>query len=190
MGTRAGKALLALALVASLGAVLLLLDVPNRIAALGTGNLDKLVRPTTEAAYGETVRLEGRAERPPIEVTAREPRPVRGTTPGVRVTQGNRLLAAPVTIRNVGRLQWSTRLGLTATVVDATDTAYAVNPGFTSARGVRVLAGELRLDPGSTARGVLVFEVPRRARVTAFTLTVGSGLTRTGSWSRTGNQKD
>ena len=176
------KGWLAICCAAALVAGLLVLDVPSRIAALGSGNLDRLVAPTTTEPFGRQIDLAGRAARPPLVVAAEEPKPVRVATRGVRPVQGHRFVALALTIHNAGQRPWVSTDGTEVQVADQAGRAYGADARVLKVRGAKVLAGVTRLPPGRTIRRVAVFDVPRRARISTARFTVGSGLTRTAEW--------
>jgi hypothetical protein len=175
--------LTAVLLVGGALALALLLGAPSRVLALGEGGLDRLVRPTTTAAYGEPVDLAGRSGRPPVEIVADAPRRVVSRTPGQRATPGNVLVGAQVSIHNTGEVMWSSDQGLEVHALDSEGASYALRAQVTATRGARALRLPSSVLPGRTVRGVLVFEVPASADITRLTVTVGRGMTRSGAWS-------
>ena len=170
---------LAVALAASLVTAVLVLEVPSRIAALGSGNLDRLVAPTTTTSCGRPVELGGRAD---LDVTADKPTAVRVLTRRVRAGHGHRFVALELTIRNAGTQPWVSSDGLAVEVADRTGKAYGADARIQKVRGGRVLAGVTRLRPGLTIRRLVVFAVPRDANISVARFTVGSGLTQTAEW--------
>ena len=128
----------------------LVLDVPSRIAALGSGNLDRLVAPTTTESFGRQVDLAGRAARPPLQVSAEEPTPVRVVTRGLRAGKGHRFMALELTIHNAGRQPWLSTEGTEIQVADRVGTVYRADARVLKVRGAKVLAGVTRLLPGHT----------------------------------------
>lgn len=176
------KLLLGVLVAGALVAGVLVLDLPGRIAGRGSGNLDALMRPTTTVSFGETAEVAGRGERPPLEVTAEHVVPVRSTTRGVRPAKGERFVGVPLVIRNDGSEPWlsapHTSIGLT----DQRGRGYLKDDRVRRVRGQRVLPVSLELEPKHTARGMVVFSVPRAARITMIQLVVGQGITRTVQW--------
>ncbi len=160
----------------------LALDVPMRIAALGSGNLDRLVAPKTTVAFGDTAELAGRGSRPPLRVTAQSAVPVRPLARDVRVSRGQRLVGVELSVRNVGDLPWESAPDTTIVAVDARGASHAPELRVRKLREGRVLPSAVRLEPGVTIRRVVVFSLPRSTPVTKVSLTVGAGLTRTVEW--------
>lgn len=170
---------LAVAFAAALVTAVLVLEVPSRIAALGSGNLDRLVAPTTTTSFGRTVELGGRAD---LEVSADRPTPVRVLTRRVRAGHDHRFVAIELVIRNTGTQPWVSTDGLAVEVVDRTGKSYGADARVLKARGGKVLEGVTRLRPGLTIRRLVVFAVPRNATISGARFTVGSGLTQTAEW--------
>ena len=175
-------ALVGILAVAIVTAAVFVLDVPSRIAELGSGNLERLVAPTTTVAFGESVELAGRAERPPLVLQAASPVRVEATTRGVRVPKGMKFVGLPLTVRNVGATVFVAAMGADVTAADEQGTAYRPVSGLVKLRGRHVLK-VARVPPGAVRRGVVVFQVPRGSSISSMRFTVGSGLTRTAEWS-------
>jgi hypothetical protein len=176
------KAVLGIGFVALVAVAVFALDVPSRIADLGSGNLDRLVAPTTTVSFGAPVKLEGRRERPPVVVTATRTVPVRSATKGVRAAKGHVLVGLPLTIHNVGPTPFEVSTGIQATAGDSKGLSYRPAQDVLRVRGRPVIRIS-RVRPQGQLRGVVVFEVPRGTTLTTARFTVGSGLTRTAEWT-------
>jgi hypothetical protein len=161
-------------------------DVPDRIAALGSGNLDRVVAPTAKVAYGESVDLEGQAERPPLRITAQTPIPVTPLAPKARASEGSRLIGVELEVKNIGKVKWSATPVSVIDVADRKGVEYGVDQRVRRIRGAHTLPNVITLAPGKSVRGVVVFAVPRSAKVLVVRFTVGQGLTRTGEWTTSG----
>jgi hypothetical protein len=176
------KALLGIGLVALIAFGVFALDLPSRIADLGSGNLTQLVAPTTTVAFGKTVELDGRAARPPLAVTATKVVRVRSTTKGVRAAKRHVLVGVQLAIKNIGDAPFDVGMGIEARAADGRGATYPPDGAVLRIRGGRVL-NVTRVRPGAQVRGVVVFEVPRGTSLTTVRFTVGSGLTRTAEWT-------
>lgn len=157
-------------------------DLPSRVADLGSGNLDRVVAPTTTVWFGEDVELAGRGDRPTLKVSAERARPVRSATKGVRPDKGMVFLGLPISVTNAGETTFDALTGFGVTMTNAEGLTLRLDPRVTKLRHGRVLV-LMKLRPGATARGMIVFHVPRGTRPPNAQLTVGSGLTRTAQWS-------
>jgi hypothetical protein len=175
----AGLAVLALAVVGVIA-----LDVPERISALGSNGLDRATTPTTRAAYGETVRLGGRAERPPLKISAAAPAPVRSLRVGA--PKGMRFVGVELDVKNAGEVAWSVPPVSTIGVSDQQGSSYGIDRRVRRIRGGDVLPAAMKLQPGQSVHGVAVFAVPRSVKIAMVQFTVGQGLTRTAEWTESG----
>ena len=95
---------------------------------------------------------------------------------------GNRFFAVRLEITNVGKRPWVSQPGTTARVVDAVNVTHT-SAGMMHIREGRVLPETLRVAPGRTVQGYVVFQVAESGPVKGFSLTVGPGKPRTAAWS-------
>ena len=95
---------------------------------------------------------------------------------------GDRLFAVRLTVTNLGKRPWLSQPGTTALVTDSDNVTHS-GIGSVRIREGRVLPDTLRVAPGRTVRGYVVFQLPRTTSVTGFTLTVGPGQPRTATWT-------
>ena len=168
------RSLMAIGLFAVLFAAFLLSGLPARIADLGSGGLTGMMRPVYTVKYGETVRLAGRNERPPLEISVDRPY-------DVRRTRHRRMVAVPLRIRNTGTREWTSADDAEIGLFDSAGENYAPLPRKAT-RVQGALRQPLEVRPDTAHSGLLVFAVPRRVKVAGFRLTVGVGITRTGEW--------
>lgn len=172
-----GRSLAGMALVAALFAAFFISGLPDRIAGLGSGGLTGLMRPVTTVRYGETVRLAGRAERPPLEVTVNRP------LDGRKLAHDRRLVLVPIAIANTGERRWSSQVQTDIRLLAGQQPYWPVAARRHDRRALRL---PLVVHPGERRDGMLLFSVPRRVRVTMVRFEVGSGITRTGQWTSSG----
>lgn len=174
------RAFFGVSLAAVLTMTVLLLEVPSRIADLGSGNLERLTAPTTTEEYGTRIELAGRGERPPLAVRATEPVPLRVRGPRHRPGPGHRHVGVVIEIENLGSKPW--RYGGEVQAADGRERTYSPSWDVRRTdRGRTLLQGQV-LRPRQPLRRLLVLEVPRRVRLTSVKFTVGSGLTRSAEW--------
>lgn len=168
---------------ALISAAIFILDVPTRIAELGSGNLERIVAPTTTVPFGKSVELAGRAERPPVWVAASDPMRVHSATRGVRPAKGATFVGVPLMVRNLGNVPFLTSMGVEVSATDERGGEYRLAGGLIKLRGQRML-DVTRMRPNAVRRGVVVFELPRGRTLSSVRFTVGSGLVRTAEWTR------
>jgi hypothetical protein len=92
-------------------------------------------------------------------------------------------MAADVTIRNVGQEAWTSARGTTFALVDSNDLSHPrrTHPGKVAAG--RRLPALIKVQPGRTKRGIIVFGLPRGVPAAAVRISVGPGYPKTMSWS-------
>jgi len=131
---------------------------------------------------GEAADLPAGDHRPPLRVTADDAITAHrlGTVP--YLIGGNRFFAVRLSITNRGKKPWMSQPGTTAQVLDSNDVPHP-SSGPMRIREGRVLPETLRVAPGRTVRGYVVFQLSRTIPVTGFTLTVGPGEPTSASWS-------
>jgi hypothetical protein len=173
------KSVAGVAACALLVLVVLQLDVPGRVGALGANAVQRMNSPVKPA--GQMFTVTGDATRPTLDFTAEQPTLTRSKTPGVRLKGGHRLVAVPMSIHNAGDHTWVS--GTSVRLYDAARAAYPIDSRFTRVAAGRVLPRVVRLRPGSTSKGFMVFDVPRRTTITEITLAVGPDSPTTVRWS-------
>jgi hypothetical protein len=98
------------------------------------------------------------------------------------LVDGNRFFAVRLSITNRGEHPWVSQPGTTMVVTDADNVPHAAI-GSVRIREGHVLPDTLRVAPGRTARGYVLFQVSNTIPITGFTLTVGPGEPRTAGWT-------
>ncbi len=140
-------------------------------------------RSTPRLALGETATVKGNPVRPELRLSVDRLVPTRaagaqrGSRPPVQ------LMAATVTIRNVGGEVWTSGRDTTFALVDQANVRH---PRRTA--GPKVVAGQrlpvvIKVRPGKTKRGIVVFGMLRGARAESVRITVGPGYPKTVRWS-------
>lgn len=97
------------------------------------------------------------------------------------VSQGNRVVAVRVTVRNLGKRTWVSQPGTTASMT----TEFGPRPAYAGIRTAagRVWPGAARLRPGHTLRGYIVTQLSQNEPITGFSFTVGPGQPAMASWA-------
>jgi len=147
-------------------------------------NLDDQVRERSAPtlALGETATVKGNPVRPELRFSVDRLRATHAveTKPGSRPPV--RLMAANVTIRNVGQEAW-TGLGTTFALVDRTDFSHQRKTGGGKVAAGRRLPALIKVKPGQTKRGIVVFGVPRGVVADSVRISVGPGYPKAVRWS-------
>ena len=132
------------------------------------------------AGVGDTLELEG-ADTKMAVTLVKVVDPARGKEFS-KPQSGSRFVAVQVALKNIGDGVYDDAPSNGAKLVDAEgqnfDTTIAdviAGPSF---------PGTVKTKPGSTAKGFLVFEVPKQAKLSEFQFTLDSGFAdETGEWS-------
>lgn len=156
-------------------------DLPARVGDLGSKAAARVISPTEP--IGTTVPVPASGPRPSLTVTAGKPVMTRSKTPGLDVRRGHQLVAVPLTVRNTDDKTWASRSDLVSTAIAADGLSYSSDPAYSRVRGGPVLPISMKLAPGKTRTGLVVFEVPRGARLAKVHLRVGPSLPKTIRWS-------
>jgi len=157
--------------------------------ALGVPRLASFVEDTARdhavpaLALGETATVKGNPIRPELRLLVDRLRPTSavGAKPGS--TAPVQLMAATVTIHNVGREGWTSGRGTKFALLDQGDFSHPRSTGAAKVTAGRQLPALIKLKPGQTRRGIVVFGVPRGVRVETVQITVGPGYPRAVRWS-------
>jgi Nuclease-related domain len=139
-------------------------------------------RGTPALALGETVTVKGNPVRPELRLSVDRLRP----TSAVGAKTGSapvQLMAATVTIHNVGRDGWSSGSGTKFALLDKSDFSHPRSTGAAKVAAGRMLPMLIKVKPGQTMRGIVVFGVPRGVRVASVRITVGPGYPKAVRWS-------
>jgi hypothetical protein len=138
-------------------------------------------------ALGETVTVKGNPLRPELRLSIDGLRPTRAVRAKPDAEPGARprvqLMAAEVTIRNVGQEVWTSGRGTTFALVDANDLSHPRRTHVGKVAAGRKLPALIRVKPGRTSRGIIVFGLRRGVPAEAVRISVGPGFPRTVSWS-------
>lgn len=177
---RAARLSIRLGLVALAVAVGVKFDVPSKIGDFASQTAQRVFSPAQPT--GTTIAVPGVGSRPSLKITAGDPVPTRSKAKHVRPSPGQRLVAVPLTIQNTGDTPWTSHSDLRARVTAGGDVAYSSDPGFMRIAAGRALPAVMKLPPGRTRDGFVVFEVPRGTVVEKIELKVGPGLPKEMSW--------
>jgi hypothetical protein len=133
-------------------------------------------------ALGETATVAGNPIRPELRLTVDRLRPTRALNAEPGGQPAVQLMAATVTIRNVGQEAWTSGRGTTFTLVDRNNLSHPrrTHPGKVAAG--RKLPALITVKPGQTRHGTIVFGLPRGVPAKAVRITVGPGYPKTVSW--------
>ena len=175
------QTVLAATSVVALVLLFLWLEGPRRLEDLSirtVQGLDASIEP-----LGENLIVTGGPTRPPLDVTMSRLGVTESLKPGKRAPRGEVLMAVQMTIRNQGDLTWVSKPGTSVVLRDDEDATHRTQPAFTRVQAGRVLPEVIRLAPGRTTRGFMVFEVPRGTTVSQVKLTVGPDSPKTVRWS-------
>jgi hypothetical protein len=132
---------------------------------------------------GQSISVAGSTDRPPLEITAEDLVVTRSKVPEMHSARGHLLLAVELGVRNLGDSTWVSEPGTSIVLRDQDLASYRTAAEFTEVQAGRVLPQVIRLRPGKTIRGFMVFEVPRRTTITQLELSVGPEAPRTARWS-------
>lgn len=134
-------------------------------------------------ALGETATVKGNPLRPELRLSVDRLRPTRaaGAKPGSRAPV--QLMAADVTIHNAGQEGWTSALGTTIALLDQTDLSHVRKTGGAKVAAGRKLPALIKVRPGQTRRGIVVFRVPRGTQPESVRISVGPGYPKAVRWS-------
>jgi uncharacterized protein DUF4352 len=136
----------------------------------------------TSAKIGDTISLKGNERGLKVAVTVVRFSPsARGKDEFNQPEKGQRFVAVQITMKNVGSIAYDDSPGNGAKLIDADDQQYdetmqdvAAGPSIGSA---------VKLGPGSTRKGYLVFSVPKKTKLAKFQFTLDSGMApQAGEW--------
>jgi hypothetical protein len=111
--------------------------------------------PTT---VGTAVKVEANQLHPAAELLAGAPVPVQPT--GGKVAKGQRLIAVPIRLTNQGLERWDVPIASRLSLVDTLGLTHQVTRSVTGIKGRPLLGAKLRLAPGKSVTGYVVFSVP------------------------------
>lgn len=131
---------------------------------------------------GDMVAVAAVDGRPALEFTVRSVTVTEASGPGVRAGKGNRLMAVSVRIVNTGERDWRLRGETKFSLTDYQYRTYSPVVGLGQVTVGNVLPARVKLGPGKTIEGVVVFAVPRRADLRSVIVRVGPGSPEMISW--------
>jgi hypothetical protein len=95
-----------------------------------------------------------------------------GSTP--YLLDGNRFFGVRLSIHNEGKRPWASEPGTAFEVTDSLNVPHSGGTAIRIREG-RVLPDPIRVPPGGTVRGYVVFQLPATQPVTGISVTVGPG---------------
>jgi hypothetical protein len=125
--------------------------------------------PTT---VGTAVAVDATTFHPDVEVFAGAPVDVPAPA-GARVAKGQHLVAVPLRLANKGLVRWDIAAASKTTVVDDLGTAKSVAKGVSAVKGRPLLPAQLKIAPGTSVTGYVVFSVPNGRTVRSVDLALG-----------------
>ena len=159
-------------------------DVFETVGGAAARSIEDLRNPSQ--AFGEHVDVQGSATRPPLQVVAERPVRTWSETSRAQAGPGNQLLAVAMTVRNAGDQTWVSYPSSTVlTLRDEGDSSFGVNPTVRKTEAGKVMPAVIRIRPGRSVRGYMVFEVPLGTRISAVELKVGPGEPQRVRWATT-----
>ncbi len=180
--SRQVRALALLGAVVATTALVAKIELHDRVADLSARATERVISRTEPIGTAIPVPAYG-TTRPPLSIAAGKPVFTKPKIRGLKVERGHRLVAVPLTVRNTGGINWTSRADLVTLLADDAGLTYSADPAFAKVTAGRSLPPDLTVPPGSTRRGMVVFEMPREARVARVTARVGPGLPKTLRWS-------
>jgi hypothetical protein len=111
--------------------------------------------PTT---VGTAVTVEANQLHPAAELLAGAPVPAQATAG--KVAKGQRLIAVPIRLTNQGLERWDVPIASRLSLVDTLGLTHQVTRSVTGIKGRPLLGAKLRLAPGKSVTGYVVFSVP------------------------------
>ncbi|WP_214109820.1 DUF4352 domain-containing protein [Acrocarpospora catenulata] len=100
----------------------------------------------------------------------------------IQPKQGYQYVAVELIIKNIGKATYSDAPSNSGLLIDADDQQHRSTYGEVLEGAA--LNGLVKVSPGDTRKGVLVFEIPRRTKLTTFQFTLNSGFAKEqGEWS-------
>ena len=175
----------AVAIVFALAAFLALVTGLPRVASMVEDQARDRIAPSL--VLGETATVKGNPIRPELWVSVDRLLPTRAVgarpdgSPGARPRV--QLMAADVTIRNVGQEPWSSGRGTTFALIDRNNLSHPRRTHSGKVAAGRKLPAVIKVKPGQTRHGTIVFGLPRGVSAEAVRISVGPGYPKTVRWS-------
>jgi hypothetical protein len=132
---------------------------------------------------GESATVQGNPLRPELRLSVDGLRSTRvvGAKAGERAAV--HLMAARVTIRNEGSEAWTSGRGTTFALVDRNYLSHTRRTHTGKVTAGRMLPALIKVKPGQTKRGIMVFGLPRGVPAEAVQIRLGPGYPKTLRWS-------
>jgi hypothetical protein len=128
-----------------------------------------------QAKIGDTISLKGNESGLKMSVTVvRVSTSARGKNEFEQPEKGQRFVAVQITLKNVGSIAYDDSPGNGAKIIDTEDQQY--DEAMSEVAAGPSIGSSVKLGPGSTRKGYLVFSVPKKVKVAKFQLTLDSGL--------------
>jgi hypothetical protein len=138
-------------------------------------------------AFGQTATVAGNPLRPELQISVDRLRPTRALGANPDAQAGERpalqLMAARVTMRNLGQEAWTSGRGTTFALVDRSDLSHPRRTRTGKVTAGQELPALIKLKPGQARRGFIVFGLPRGVPAAAVRISVGPGYPKTVRWS-------
>ncbi|MEV0621133.1 DUF4352 domain-containing protein [Nonomuraea sp. NPDC050404] len=137
---------------------------------------------TLQSKTGETLTLKGREAGLTMAVTVNQVFDRAESTYGRQPQGGHRFMAVQLTLTNKGRDTYNDSPAIGAAVIDAESQEY---PSVVAeVKQGRQFGGTTSISPGDTRKGLLVFEVPERAKLVKFQFGLDGGYAeQRGEWT-------
>lgn len=127
------------------------------------------------AKIGDTISLKGNERGLKIAVTVVRVSPsAMGKDEFNQPEKGQRFVAVQITLKNVGSIAYDHSPGNGAKLIDVEDQQY--DAALTDVALGPSIGSDVKLGPGSTRKGYLVFSVPKKIKLAKFQFTLDSGL--------------
>ncbi|MBX6767436.1 MAG: DUF4352 domain-containing protein [Actinomadura rubrobrunea] len=134
------------------------------------------------AKVGDTITLKGNDPDLKIATTVLKVVPrAKGKNEFFTPEEGHRFVAVQLLLKNVGSVAYDDSPGNGAVLIDTQDQQY--NSGLEEVANGPSIGGSVKLAPGSSRKGYIVFSVPAKAEPAKFQFTLDSGFAgQTGEW--------
>jgi hypothetical protein len=125
--------------------------------------------------FGDTISLKGNERGLKIAVTVVRVSPsAMGKDEFNQPEKGQRFVAVQITLKNVGSIAYDHSPGNGAKLIDVEDQQY--DAALTDVALGPSIGSDVKLGPGSTRKGYLVFSVPKKIKLAKFQFTLDSGF--------------
>lgn len=134
------------------------------------------------AKVGDTISLKSNQSGLKIAVTVvKISSSARGKDEFNQPQPGQRFVAVQIALKNIGSVAYDDSPSNGAKLIDAEDQQY--DAGLEEVALGQSIGSSVKLAPGSTRKGYLVFSVPKKAKIAKFQFTLDSGFgPQSGEW--------